>query len=393
MSTAVKILSIAWTNLVRTARDRLGLFFIVLMPMIIIVTLGLTYGGQGSARVGVIDAGAGPLGTELEKAIAASDQLTIDLRHYTTMDELRDASARGFVQFAIAIPAGYDADLRAGRDVSIVYLAPPTTGASAVRSTVERAVAAQTALVRAVRFAQAARDIPFDAALAAARSASAGAPGVDVRVESVATASATAANGFSLGAQSQVVLFMFLTSLVGAAELVTTRQLGVARRMLASPTGAWTIIAGEGLGRIALALFQGAFIALASALLFSVTWGDPAATIAIIVVFSFVGAGAALLVGSIASNASQAGALGPALGLLLALLGGAMVPIEVFPSIMQSVARATPHAWAIEAFRDVLLRGATIVDILPNLAVLAGFGFVLSALAVFRFRRVLLAGA
>ncbi len=387
-----KIVTIARTNLVRTARDRLGLFFIVLMPMIIIVTLGITYGGQGSARVGVVDEGHGAFGQELETAIAANAELSIEIRRVATIEELRDAASRGYVQFGIALPSTYDADLRAGRDVEVRYIAPPTTASSAVRSTVERAVAAQTALVRAARFAAANRGITFDQALAAARLATTAAPGVSVSISSVAPASTTAANGFTLGAQSQVVLFIFLTSLVGAAELVTTRPLGISRRMLASPTGPWTIIAGEGLGRLALALFQGAFIVLASALLFGVRWGDPVATTAIIVVFSFVGAGAAMLVGSIASNPSQAGALGPALGLILALLGGAMVPIEVFPAAMQTLARVTPHAWAIDAFRSMLLKNASLAQILPDLAVLAGFGVVLSGVAVIRFRRVLLAG-
>jgi peptide/nickel transport system permease protein len=37
-------LVIAWTNLVRLMRDRLGWFFIFALPMIIIVVLGLQFG-------------------------------------------------------------------------------------------------------------------------------------------------------------------------------------------------------------------------------------------------------------------------------------------------------------------------------------------------------------
>ena len=118
--------------------------------------------------------------------------------------------------------------------------------------------------------------------------------------------------GFSIGAQSQLILFMFLTSLTGATELIVTRDLGISRRMFATPTRASVIIVGEGVGRLALALFQGAFIVVASTLLFGVEWGDPVAAIAIVVAFSFVAAGAAMLVGAVARNASQAGAIGPA---------------------------------------------------------------------------------
>ena len=269
---------------------------------------------------------------------------------------------------------------------------PPTTASGAVRATVERAVAAQSTLVSAARFAAAQNGISFDEALAVARTNRASAPGVAVVVESVATSATAGASGFTLGAQSQVILFMFLTALTGAVELITTRQLGISRRMLSTPTSVRTIILGEGIGRVGLALFQGSFIVIASALLFNVSWANPVATAAIIVVFSFVAGGAALLIGAIAANASQAGAIGPALGMLLGLLGGTMVPAEVFPEAMRTASHLTPHAWAMDAFRGLLVRGETLVDILPQLAVLAGFAVVLMSLAVWRFRRALVTG-
>lgn len=390
----MKVLVIAWTNLVRTFRDRLGLFFIVLMPMIIIITLGITYGGQGSVRVGVTDADQGPFAVELVDAIGeATGDARIEIRRFATVDELRDAVARGHVQFGLAIAGGYDAALRAGQPGSVEFVTPPTTASSAVQATAERAVATQAALIRSARFAIATNGISFDAALAAARTARAGAAGVSVTVASVVTAATSRASGFSIGAQSQLVLFMFLTSLVGATELVLSRQLRISRRMLSTPTGPWTIIAGEGLGRVGLAVFQGAFIVLASWLLFQVDWVDLPATVAIVAIFSFVGAGAAMLVGTIASNPSQAGALGPALGLVFGLLGGTMVPIEVFPEAMRTIAHVTPHSWAMDAFRALLLENASLADIVPQLGVLALFAVGLVALAVVRFRQLLRTGA
>jgi ABC-2 type transport system permease protein len=46
-----------------------------------------------------------------------------------------------------------------------------------------------------------------------------------------------------------------------------------------------------------------------------------------------------------------------------------MVPIEVFPEAMRSIAHLTPHAWAMDAFRALLFDGATLADILPQLGV------------------------
>jgi linearmycin/streptolysin S transport system permease protein len=391
-SPVTKALAIARVNLVRSERDRQGLFFVLVLPMILIIVLGTTYGGQGTARIGVADADGGPFATALTTAIAANDDLRIDIRRYGTADDLRDAVSRGFVEFGLVIPAGYDSALRDGGTAALEYLAPPTTMSSAVRPTVERAVAAQSAIVRAARFAMAANGVSVDEALAAARAAQAGTPGVAVTVESVASSATAGVSGFSIGAQSQVILFMFLTALTGSVELITTRQLGISRRMLSTTTSAGTIILGEGMARVVLALFQGAFIVIASALLFNVDWANPLATTAIIVVFSFVSGGAAMLIGVTAANASQAGSMGPALGMLLGLLGGTMVPPEVFPDSMRTLSHVTPHAWALDAFRKLLLDNASFVDVLPQLAVLVGFAVLLLGLATWRFRRVLGSG-
>jgi linearmycin/streptolysin S transport system permease protein len=385
-----KVLAIARANLLRTTRDRLGLFFILVLPMILIVVLGLTYGGFNSARIGIADADGGPLATEVVDGIELGG-IDLAIRSYGDPDDLRDAVRRGFVEVGLVIPAGYDATLRAGGEAPLEVVAQASSLASAVRSAVDESISHQATLLRAARFAMDAAGLDFDAALATARSQESAAPGVAVAVDSVSE-SAAGPSGFTIGAQSQVILFVFLTSLTGATELILTRQLGISRRMFATPTGAWTIIAGEGLGRVGFALFQGFFIVVVSALAFGVDWVDPLATSAIVVAFGLVAAGAAMLIGALAANASQAGAIGPALGMMLGLLGGTMVPADVFPAVMRTASHITPHAWAMDAFREMLLDGAGLLQIVPQLGVLLGFAAVLFAVAVFRFRRVVTGG-
>ena len=137
---------------------------------------------------------------------------------------------------------------------------------------------------------------------------------------------------------------------------------------------------------------QGVFIVGASALLFGVRWGDPAAVAAIVLTFALVSGGAAMIVGSLASNPSQAGALGPALGLLFGLLGGAMVPAEIFPDTMRTLSHLTPHAWAVEALRSLGEPGTGIVSVAPQLTVLFGFAALFFGVSVVRLRQVLRSG-
>ncbi|HEX3213636.1 MAG TPA: ABC transporter permease, partial [Actinomycetota bacterium] len=82
----MKALIMAGSALRRLARDRLALFFLVLLPVVIIAIIGITFGDAASERlpVGVADEGAGPLGDELQAALAASPAL--DPRAYDDAD-------------------------------------------------------------------------------------------------------------------------------------------------------------------------------------------------------------------------------------------------------------------------------------------------------------------
>jgi ABC-2 type transport system permease protein len=199
----------------------------------------------------------------------------------------------------------------------------------------------------------------------------------------------TGGSPFGLGAQSQTILFMFLTSLTAATQLLLTRQLDVSRRMLATPTPVRSILLGELTGRFAIALMQGLFIVFLSAFVFGVGWGEPVAAALVIGLFALVGTGAAMIVGVFAGNVDQASAVAVLLGLVLGAVGGAMVPLELFGEPMASVARLTPHAWAIEALRDLAYEGVGIVEILVPLVILAGFAAGLIAIGVWGLRRAL----
>jgi ABC-2 type transport system permease protein len=388
----MKVLSIVRVNLVRASRDRTALFFSVLLPLILILVLGLTYGAQASARIGLFDGDGGPMAARLVAAVEASPDLRIDIRRYDSAEALREAASRGIVQVGLVIPAGYTAAARNGGQAGVTVIAPSTEVAGALQTTVPRAITSEAAIVRAARFSASASGSSFDAGLDAATARAASLPGVATRIEPI-NAAVTTMSGFGLGAQSQLILFMFLTSLTGATDLVITRQLGISRRMFSTPTGMRTIIVGESLARVAFALLQGLFIVGASALLFGVGWGDPLGVAAVVLTFGLVAGGAAMIVGSAASNPSQAGAIGPALALLVGLVGGAMVPSEVFPDTMRTLSHATPHAWAMEALRALGEPGTGITSVLPQLAVLAGFAALFFSVAIYRFRRVLQRGS
>lgn len=381
----LRALVIAWANLVRLLRDRLGLFFIVVMPLIIIVVMGLQFGGGFDTRVGLYAPNGGPLADELAEALEGTWQI----ERYDSAERLEANVREGRMAAGVILPDGYTDRLLAGETVEVGFRADPSDVALSHRRVVEAAVADQAAIMRAAAFAADETGSAFDSMLSEARRHAASQTPIDVEVTTIGESLFPAElRGFTLGAQAQLVLFMFLTSLTGATQLIVSRQLGVSRRMLSTSTPMPTILLGEALGRFGVAAFQGVFIVAATAIGFGVTWGDPLGVAAVVGAFALVGAGVAMLIGAVSNNAEQASSVGVFAGLGIAALGGSMVPPEIFPPIMETASWLTPHRWAIDALRD-LVAGATLADILLPVGVLLAFGVVIMALATWRLRAAL----
>ncbi|HEY7484126.1 MAG TPA: ABC transporter permease [Streptosporangiaceae bacterium] len=384
----MKALFIAGVNLRRLLRDRSNIFFVLIFPMALILVLGVVFGGQFEPRLGIVESGRGPLAERLVTALDGRSRLSV----VVVGDEtgLRRAVERGQLQGGLVIPASYDQTLRSGGTATLRFLARPDQMGQQVNVAVRSVVTQQVAALRAARFAQRHSGVPFDAGLATADIAAPQVPQLSVTVTTTGKAVFPDTLGrFDIGASSQLLLFVFLTSLTGSVALIETRRLGVSRRMLATPTAVRTILAGEALGRLGVALIQGLLIMLGSALIFGVNWGDPVGAGALLLAFALVGSGAGMLMGSIFSTEQQAGAVGVLLGLGLAALGGSMLPLELFSGTMRAVAHATPHAWANEGFAKLVRQGGGIVDILPDLGVLIGYAAVLFVLGTWRLRRAL----
>lgn len=380
-----KALAIAGVNLRRVARDRIAVFFMVVFPFLIILTIGAVFGSSFTPVLGVVSRGSGPLGADLVARLERTDG--IETRAFADRSDLATAVERGRIDTGLVIPPGYDELIRAGETVELPYLARPTGGGSQGRLIVAAVVDRQAIELRAARFLVGQEGLTFDRALATARAAASRAE--FVRVRTAVAGEGGAVGSFDYGAAQELVLFVFVISLAASSMLIETRRLGMSRRMLASPTPAGTVVLGETLGRFAIALAEGLLIVVVTLLLFGVGWGDPLATGAVVVLFALVGTGAAMLIGSVFGTAQQVGSLGVFIGLVFAALGGAMAPLEIFPPVMRTIAHVTPHAWAMDAFGDILGRGAGITDVSPDLAVLAAYAAVLIAVAAALFRRKL----
>ena len=387
-----KVLAIGWANTKRFLRQRSNIFFVFVFPVLLILLLGMMYGGGNEARIAVHVAGAGgPLAADLMEAL--DDLEDVAVVTYDSQAALTEAVQRARVTAGVLVPEGYDDALMGGGSAEVGLVTRPNDqNGMLAREAVRDVVARQAAPIRAARFAVDQGAASFSQALVVGQIVAEREAAIRVTYTQAGESvfeDFSKLGTFDLGASQELVLFMFLTSLTAAADLILTRKLGVARRMLSTPTSTGVIVGGEVAGRFGVALVQGVYIMVGTLLLFGVNWGDPLGAIAILVVFALVGSGAAMLSGALFRNEQQAGGIGVLLGMGLAAIGGAMAPIEVFPDSMKTLARFTPHAWAIDAFSELVRRDGGFLDILPQLGVLAAFAAVFMALATWRLHRVL----
>ena len=118
--------------------------------------------------------------------------------------------------------------------------------------------------------------------------------------------------------------------------------------------------------------------------LHGVHWG---ALLLMLLAISLAAVSLALAVACLVSTHAQAAALGPILNVLMAALGGVMVPLFVMPPVMQKIAAYSPMNWGLEGLLTVLLRSGDIASVLPQAGRLAGFALLMLVIAFALFRR------
>ncbi len=380
--------AIVGNELRRITRDRTGMFFIVALPFLIILVVGSATPTGSGIRLAVVDLDDSATSVALVGRL--EDTPGVELATLRDRDELERGLRLNEYDAGLVVPADLGRRVAGDRpgEVSIV-VTPTSSAALTVQSVVGGALGSEGNRLAAVRFVTDQLGVDRVSADAAVDRADGELARVQVDQRRVGDGSVTVTSAFDYVAPGQLTLFMFINSLAVGAALVEMRTLGVARRMLASPTSLSTQVGGVLVSRMVFVLAQAALIVSFGLLLFGVDWGDPAGAAAVIVAFGLVSVGAGILAGTLARSPDQTTAVGVPLAIGLAMLGGCAWPSFLMPEWMQTVAKVTPHAWAMEAWTAMIFEGATLVDVLPQIAVLVGFAAVLLTVSVRRLRSTL----
>ncbi len=369
-------------------RDPASAFFMLFLPIVVIVVVGTAFGGQGQLTIGITyEEGGSPAGgtmaADLRDELEGADG--VDVEEFDDAEAMRRAIRRFDLSGGVVVPADLDARLARGPETVGLFVLPTGSETFATHAALQSALDTVGSRTTAARLVAESPEVDYAAALETARSLDL-APAVEVVSVDVGDV-AQDLSRFALTAPQNLVLFTFINALTASGLLVVARRDAVLRRALAAPVPVGTVIVGLTAGWFILALAQSLLIVGIGAFFFGVDWGDPLAAALLILLFAVVGCGAGLVVGAAARDADRVGSLTPIIGIVLAALGGCMIPVEVFPPTMLAVARIVPHYWAMVGWQNLIFDGGSATDIAGSLAMLAAFGVALVAVASYLLHR------
>ncbi|BAC91414.1 ABC transporter permease [Gloeobacter violaceus] len=173
-----------------------------------------------------------------------------------------------------------------------------------------------------------------------------------------------------------------------ALSILRERQSGTLTRLAAAPLRIPVLLAGKLLPFYLINLVQAALMfALGIFGLGLVVGAQWPALILVTLAVAAVATSLGLLIATLFETPEQLGGIASVLVVVLAALGGILVPGFVMPELMRKLAALTPQYWALEGYQNVLLRNEGVVGVLPQVGVLLLFAIGLFLLATWRLGR------
>ena len=396
-----RIWTLASKDFLETRRDRLALLFTVVMPLAFTAFFGIMFGG-GSDRfpLAIHNADSGAPATQLVSALAKSGVVKTEMM---TRDDAEKAVDENKVAAALVIPAGFSADLAAGRPAELTLVSTAgSTGAQTVQTEVTALAGELVAGERAAQAAVAvARTLPSsdsgggeqalkDAALLMARPLAAQSlahPVATVKVIEAGTAAGQIPNGFVLSSPGMLVNFILFSLLTAGVALIQERRNFTLLRLMTTHVRRWELIAGKVLGMFVLTFVQQIILIGAGQLLFGVDYlRDPAALLMMMIALSLVASTLGLLLAAVLTSEQAMVATTVIVSMSVSALSGAWFPLEITGPAFQFVGHLLPTSWILDGLRGIIVRGFDVADVLPAFGFALAWSAVLFALAVWRFR-------
>jgi ABC-2 type transport system permease protein len=380
-------------ELLLLGRDLHGLALLFLMPLAFVLIMSLALQNQFSEHSGTrlkvlvldadrSDASRGVLAT-LSGATAFQFVLPSESPDAVTLDEhLR----HGDYAFAIQIVGGFGAAMLATDDAATT----PLIRVSVAPDTGKQFESLLLTSVRAALGRQRMRAVLNDLGVDARAADDDTLAEIDVHYAYVGKGAQPNPSAVQQSVPAWLVFGAFFVVVPLSNTFIGERQQGTLRRLRSTNLGSLTLLLGKLVPYFAVNQLQVLAMLLAGVYLVPLLGGEglqingPIALLALMATaVSVCALGLALLIAVSSDTTEQATLLGGTGNIILAAIGGIMVPTFLMPATMQSIAHWSPMSWGLEGFLDVLLRSATLRDVAPEATGLLALGLTAILLAWF----------
>lgn len=382
---------ICWKDLLEFSRSKLRLVMLILMPLFMMVMVGFIFPTGNSishtpiavANLDVMVNGTS-LGNGFMAQLEAVNNQTrmMDMHAATGFDEIKSMIQDGKVSGGVIVPPTFTKDLMAGRQGNITLMTDqsnPQTSAM-IQSVLTQVIEQLGSQVAAHNLNQT-YNISLQEAPAVLKP-------YNVQLRGIVPGTPNYFEFVAPGIMAMVVMMSLMTGLPHAISY--EKDMGTLDGMLVAPTSRWAIILGKVMAQSTRGMIQGFIILLLAVVLFGVAIHGSILLVVFLIlltVFSFVGLG--ILITSFADKEETATMVMMTLMFPMMFLSGVFFPIQQMPSYMQTLANFLPLTYAANAMRKVMVLGAGMSAITPEIVILAVFGIVLLSVAVPMFKRAM----
>lgn len=181
---------------------------------------------------------------------------------------------------------------------------------------------------------------------------------------------------------------LFSSMVVSTGAIVFEREKGTLKKIRASPIPPFYMLAGKALA----ALFQTSISIIVMCVLAyfllspNLNWNIPM-LIPILFLGSLNGIALGLIISCIGRAPQEASNAATTVAIVLQFFTGMYFPIDYLPSYMQQMGRFIPMTYAAQALRDVMIRNATLTDLLWPIGTLVGAAALLLTVGILLYNR------
>lgn len=194
-------------------------------------------------------------------------------------------------------------------------------------------------------------------------------------------------------APAWTLLAMFFLTVPLSVSFIREREQGSLFRLQTMTVPPWVVLGGKAVPFFVINLTQMVSILAVSVYVLPLLGGDrlelgnaPLALLLIGASASLAAIGFGIAVAMYARTSEQATSFSSATVMIMAALGGILVPKAVMPPLMQDLAVLSPLSWGLDGFLDVFVRGGGVTQVLPEALGLLAFSALCHAIAIWRYR-------